>query len=542
MSGMPLNFDEPEHVRMLRDATRRFVEAEMPRARAREWDRGNIYPAEVMRKLAAMGMMGLTVEEKYGGAGVDIYATMAVIEEIAKRSVAVACPYIMAVCYAGMNLGESASEAQKQELLPKVAAGNLLFAYGLSEPNVGGDLATVETTARREGEEIVINGAKRWCTGADIADYIFCLLRSGPKEDKYKNLSILLVPPTLPGITITPLGHLGIRGVETKDVTFDDVRVPAANILGGAEMWNKGWQQLAEARARSREARTLGLCAGACRSRCRRRMDLCGRAGAVRPRHCRSSGHPAHAGRSAHKVRAMRLMLYSAAWLADQGRPCSVETSMAKLFCCEGAAEVTQTCMRVTGAYGLSDEMDIGALCARRDQPADRRRFVEHAEEQHRQPAEARRLKETSMSDTQIRTGGMADPVTAADGFAEEIAARAAEIEASRFLPQDIARRFAEAGLYRLCVPAAYGGREAHPAVLFETVERLARADGSAAWWCVFIGATSGLVAGFLAPEEAQAVFGDPLTITAGVFAPRGKAVHAVENGVSGCRVNGRWQ
>ena len=102
---MPLNFDEPEHVRMLRETTRRFVEAEMPREKAREWDRGNIYPAEVMKKLGAMGMMGLTVEERFGGAGVDIYATMAVIEEIAKRSVAVACPYIMAVCYAGMNLG-----------------------------------------------------------------------------------------------------------------------------------------------------------------------------------------------------------------------------------------------------------------------------------------------------------------------------------------------------------------------------------------------------------------------------------------------------
>ena len=183
MTDQPLNFDEPEHVRMLRETTRRFVEAEMPRAKAREWDRGNIYPAEVMAKLGAMGMMGLTVEERYGGAGVDIYATMAVIEEIAKRSVAVACPYIMAVCYAGMNLGESASEEQKQELLPKVAAGNLLFAYGLSEPNVGGDLAMVETTARREGDELVINGTKRWCTGAHIADYIFCLLRSGPKEE-----------------------------------------------------------------------------------------------------------------------------------------------------------------------------------------------------------------------------------------------------------------------------------------------------------------------------------------------------------------------
>jgi len=273
--------------------------------------------------------------------------------------VAVACPYIMAVCYAGMNLGESASAAQKQELLPKVASGNLLFAYGLSEPNVGGDLATVETTARREGDAVVINGAKRWCTGADIADYIFCLLRSGPKDDKYKNLSIVLVPPTLPGITITPLGHLGIRGVETKDVTFDDVRVPAENILGGAEMWNKGWQQLAgralEVEKLELSACALGLAEAAVADAwayAEERVQF-GRA---------IAGHQAvrHMLAEARtKVRAMRLMLYSAAWLADQGRPCSVETSMAKLFCCEGAAEVTQTCMRVTGAYGLSDEMDM---------------------------------------------------------------------------------------------------------------------------------------------------------------------------------------
>lgn len=355
----PINFDEPEHVRMLRETTRRFVEAEMPRAKAREWDRGNIYPAEVMKKLGEMGMMGLTVEERFGGSGVDIYATMAVIEELAKRSVAVACPYIMAVCYAGMNVGESASEEQKQELLPKIASGNLLFAYGLSEPNVGGDLATVETTARREGDELVINGTKRWCTGAHIADYIFCLLRSGPKEDKYKNLSIVLVPPSLPGILITPLGHLGIRGVETKDVSFDDVRVPVSNLLGGEAMWNKGWQQLAgralEVEKLELSACALGLAEAALADAwvySEERVQF-GReiAGHQAIRHMLAEAKT--------RVRAMRLMLYSAAWLADQGRPCSVETSMAKLFCCEGAAEVTQTCLRVTGAYGLSDQMDM---------------------------------------------------------------------------------------------------------------------------------------------------------------------------------------
>lgn len=359
MQEQSLNFDEPEHVRMLRDATRKFVAAEMPRDKAREWDRGNIYPAEVMKKLGAMGMMGLTVEERYGGAGVDIYATMAVIEELAKRSVAVACPYIMAVCYAGMNLGESASEEQKQELLPKVASGDLLFAYGLSEPNVGGDLATVETTARRDGNELVINGTKRWCTGAHIADYIFCLLRSGPKEEKYKNLSIVLIPPSLPGISISPLGHLGIRGVETKDVTFENVRVPVSNILGGEAMWNKGWQQLA---GRALEVEKLEL------SACALGLSEAALADAWRYAEEREQFGRAIAGHQAirhtlaeaqTRARAMRLMLYSAAWLADQGRPCSVETSMAKLFCCEGAAEVTQMCMRVTGAYGLSDQMDM---------------------------------------------------------------------------------------------------------------------------------------------------------------------------------------
>lgn len=142
-------------------------------------------------------------------------------------------------------------------------------------------------------------------------------------------------------------------------------------------------------------------------------------------------------------------------------------------------------------------------------------------------------------TDTAKKTG--ADLLAAAEGFAPEIAARAAEIEANRFLPQDIATRFAEAGLYRLCIPAEYGGLESHPGELVKVVERIAQADGSAAW-CVFIGATSGLVAAFLDPSEAKRIFGDPLTITAGVFAPRGKAVHANEKGVAGYRVSGRWQ
>ena len=352
-------FEEPEHIRMIRATVRRIVDQHMPREAARRWDKNNEYPKEVMARLAEAGLMGLTVEETYGGAGIDLVATMAVIEELAKRSVAVACPYIMAVCYAGMNLGESANEDQKRALLPRVAAGDLLFAYGLSEPNVGGDLAMVETTARQEGDTLIVNGTKRWCTGAHIADYIFCLLRTGPKDAKYKNLSIVLVPADAPGVSTSPLGHLGIRGVETQDARFDGVRVPASQILGGPQMMNRGWEQLA-GRALEVEKLELSACAVGLASAAVEDAWVYAEERVQFGRPIAAHQAIRHALADARtKVQAMRHMLYHATRLANDNKPCSVETSMAKLFCCEGAAEVTLACQRVVGAYGLSDSMDM---------------------------------------------------------------------------------------------------------------------------------------------------------------------------------------
>ena len=133
------------------------------------------------------------------------------------------------------------------------------------------------------------------------------------------------------------------------------------------------------------------------------------------------------------------------------------------------------------------------------------------------------------------------DILSTAERLSGELAKRAGEVEANRFLPQDIAAKFAEAGFYRLCIPEECGGFEANPRLLVETVERLARGDASPAW-CVMIGATTGLLAGFMPTDEAQAVFGSADVVSAGVFAPRGKAVREVRDGVSGYRATGRWQ
>lgn len=350
---------ESAHHQLLRDSTRRFVERHMPREAARRWDRENIFPRDVYDALAEMGVMGLTVPEEYGGQGVDLIGTMIVIEELAKRSSAVACPYIMTACYAGMNLVEQGSDAQKKALLPRVAAGKLLFAYGLSEPNVGGDLAMVETVARREGNRILLTGTKRWCTGAHVADYVFCLARTGPKEDRYRNLTIFLVPPRAKGVTITPLDHLGIRGVETNDAHFDEVELGDDAILGGPQMWNQGWRQLA---GRALEVEKLELSAvalGLAEAACADAVDYA----ETRVQFGRKIGaHQAirHAIAEAKTTTlAMRLMLYHATSLVQAGKPSALESSQAKLFCCEGAAEVALKCQRVMGAYGLSDLMDM---------------------------------------------------------------------------------------------------------------------------------------------------------------------------------------
>lgn len=350
---------EADHITMLRHSVRRFIAEHAPREAARAWDRDNRFPRETFSALKALGVFGLTTPEEYGGTGVDLPAAMAAIEELAGRSAGLACAYIMAVCYAGMNLVESGSEMQKRALLPRVTKGDLLFAYGLSEPNVGGDLASVETTVRRAGNGLVLNGTKRWCTGAQIADYIFCLARSGPKEERYRNLTIVLVPPAEKGITITPLGHLGIRGVETNDVHFDDVEVPEGHILGGPEMWNKGWSQLAS-RALEVEKLELSACAlgfaeaavADAWAYAQERVQF------AKP----ISAHQAvrHALADAKtKVAAMRLMLERATHLAQHNKPCAVESSMAKLFCCETAHDVTLACQKIVGAYGLSDSMDM---------------------------------------------------------------------------------------------------------------------------------------------------------------------------------------
>ena len=348
--------EEPEHVSMIRESIRRFLDDEAPRSLVAEWDKQDKIPKHLFEKLAGLGLGGLTVPEEFGGAGQDYLATIVAIEELARCSIAIASGYIMNACYGGMNISESGSPEQKAKLLPKLATGELMFAYGLSEPDVGADLASVKTRARRENGRVILNGTKRWCTGADIADYIYCLVLSGEPAARYKNLSFILVPTNAPGISMTHSPTMGLCGLATNDVSFDDVELGPESIIGGEAGWNNGWTQLVSAALEIEKvevaAMALGLATQAMEDAwayAEEREQFGKKIGTIQ-----SVRHQLVDART--KLYACKLMVYHAAQLAQSGRPCAAETSMTKNFVCESAVEIVLSCQKVMGAYGYSKE------------------------------------------------------------------------------------------------------------------------------------------------------------------------------------------
>jgi alkylation response protein AidB-like acyl-CoA dehydrogenase len=350
---------ETEDQTMLRSMLRRFVEKEMPRDLVKTWDRGNLFPRDVHDKLVALGLTGLTVPEAYGGSGREVVSTIIVIEELCARSMSVGCAYIQSVCYAGLNLGEVGSEAQKRELLPKVAGQGLMFAYGFTEPDVGADIASVRTSAVRQGDQVVINGAKRFCSGAQIADYIYAIVRSGDPAERYKNLSLVLIPTDAEGLGFTAQDTLGLKGGGAFDVTLDNVIVPIANIVGGEAGWNQGWAKLAGPGLDIEKIEVAAMALGIARAAvddawayAQERVQFGKPICAIQSiRHMLADAKT--------RLEACRLMTYAAAQMVERQRPATVETSMAKLFVCDTARDIVLQCQQIMGAYGYVGDFDM---------------------------------------------------------------------------------------------------------------------------------------------------------------------------------------
>jgi alkylation response protein AidB-like acyl-CoA dehydrogenase len=347
-----MDFDLTAEQRLWREAVRDFCAKEV-QPRARHVDEAGEFNWEAVRKGAALGLLGLNVPEEYGGAGVDAVSAAIAIEELGRVCGSTALALAAHNGLACAPIALFGTEAQKKDWLPRLASGQgKLGALALTEPGAGSDLAGgVTTRAVVEGDSWIIDGAKMWTTNASIADVIITLCRTAENR-----LSLIIVPTDTPGLAIGAAEKkMGLHGSPTHAVTYEEVRVPRANLLGAE---GKGLAQTLAVLDGGRigiGALAVGLAQGAYEA-------------AVRYAHERRTfGVPIAQHQAiqwmiadaATEIEAARLMVYRAAWLKQAGRPFTVAASQGKLFATEMAERVCRNAIQIHGGYGYSSEFPV---------------------------------------------------------------------------------------------------------------------------------------------------------------------------------------
>ncbi|MEV4244254.1 acyl-CoA dehydrogenase family protein [Streptosporangium canum] len=344
--------------RLFRQTLRDFVDKDI-RPVAQEWEATDRYPAEIVEKMKDMGLFGLTVPEEYGGFGADMVSFALVFEEISKGWMGVAGT-LGSHSLAAWMIARHGTPEQRERFLPELATGARRSGIGLTEPGAGTDLQGITTTARREGDVYVVNGAKTWITNARHADPLPVLVKTAQTTPAHQGMSVLLVERDTPGFSVLrDLPKLGYKGTESCEVLLQDARVPVANLLGGVE--GRGMQQVLSGLETGRinvAARALGIAQAAYDES----MGYAARRQAF--------GRPIHDFQAiqlkladlAIKVQAARLMVYWAASRADAGQRVDLESGMAKVLASEAAQECSLIAMQIHGGYGYSREFIVERL------------------------------------------------------------------------------------------------------------------------------------------------------------------------------------
>ena len=230
-AGYPtLNFGLGEEMDMLRDAVYQMCQKEIA-PRAATIDKDNEFPSDLWRKFGDMGLLGITVDEKYGGSSMGYLAHSIVLEEISRASASVGLSYGAMSNLCLNQLSKNGSEEQKEKYLPKLCSGEHIGALAMSEPNAGSDVVSMKLHARKEGDKYILNGAKMWITNGPDADVYIIYAKTDPQGGS-RGITAFIVERDYPGFSRSPkLDKLGMRGSNTCELVFEDCEVPAENIM-----------------------------------------------------------------------------------------------------------------------------------------------------------------------------------------------------------------------------------------------------------------------------------------------------------------------
>ena len=354
-----MNFERIEEHEMLRDSVRSFFERELPEKKIREMDRARRIPRELWKRFAELGWMGLSVPVEFGGSGGDVMTGAVFCEELARRFPSLATDWLL-VSMTARILRESGSPKQQAEYLPRVATGDFLMGFGMSEPGGGTDVLALKTRAALEGGEWVVRGQKLYTSFADDADAILVLCRTdaGEGAKRARGLSLVLTPRNQPAVEVRRLELMGMRAACTCEVFLDGARASADAVVGQE---GRGWYHLLATLDEERilcAAMYVGITSAVLDQALRYARD---REAFGRPIGAfQAVQHPL--ADTATELEQIRLLTAKAAWLLSNGRECSMEACMAKLAATEAAVRATDRCMRVLGGYGLVEETAMERL------------------------------------------------------------------------------------------------------------------------------------------------------------------------------------
>jgi len=343
----------PQH-EQIRRTVRDFAEREIVPV-ADEMERAGTFPADLIRRAAGLGLLGVPYPESVGGTGLDSLAYAITIEELARASGSVA---IIVSAHTSLGCGPlflAGTPEQQERFLRPLASGAKLGAYGLTEPGAGSDSRGTRTRARREGDKWVLDGAKRFITNAGVADvYIVTAVTEASAESG--RISAFIVEAGTPGFSIGRMEEkMGLHASATGELLFDGCRIPAENLLGSEGEGDRLFLQTLDGGRIGIAAMALGLAQAAYE------------AASAHARQREQFGRPIAAFQGvafmiadmATQIDAARLLVYRAAWLKDQAQPFSTEAAMAKLFASEVARQVTNDAIQVHGGYGYVAEYKV---------------------------------------------------------------------------------------------------------------------------------------------------------------------------------------
>ncbi|TMG36372.1 MAG: acyl-CoA dehydrogenase [Chloroflexi bacterium] len=349
-----MDFDLTSEQQQIRKLAKDFADREIAPG-ARERDRAEKFPAEVLKKMAPLGLLGGPVPEQYGGMGVDYVSHALITEEIGRVDSSVRTTLSVQISLVELTLLKFGTEEQKRRYLPRLCKGDLIGCFGLTEPEVGSDATKIRASARRDGDAWVLRGRKTWISNGSVSNLALVFAQTDPAKE-HKGIAAFLLERDEQPYGSQPIhGKLGLRSSDSSELILDDVRVPDANRLGPVGDGFKIAMAALDSGRYSVAAGAVGV------------AQACIDASVTYATQRRSFGKPLAGHQLVQELiadmvvetEAARLLVWRAGDLKNKGRPNTRETSIAKLYASEIAQRAADNAIQIHGGYGFSDEFPV---------------------------------------------------------------------------------------------------------------------------------------------------------------------------------------